>query len=153
MTALSFRNLCSSDLASVLVIEKRAYPIPWTQKMLETSLAKDDCFGVELGGVLIGYALVSYVLDEAHLLNICIDPGYKRKGYGRKLLQFAISKAIEKNANVFFLEVRESNQSAIELYFSEGFNEVGLRPNYYPAEQGREDAVLMTLELSIDIQV
>jgi ribosomal-protein-alanine acetyltransferase len=142
-----------SDISDVLEIERRAYPIPWTQKMLETSLGKDDCFGVESGGVLVGYALVSYILDEAHLLNICIDPRYKRKGYGRKLLQFVVAKAIEKSSSTFFLEVRESNRSAIELYFSEGFNEVGVRPDYYPAKDGREDAVLMTLELSVDIQV
>lgn len=153
LVSLSFRALCPSDVEDVLGIERRAYPIPWTQKMLETSLVKDDCFGLEVGGVLIGYALVSYVLDEAHLLNICVDPDFKRRGYGRQLLKFAISKAIEKKSSVFFLEVRESNGSAIELYFSEGFNEVGVRPNYYPAAQGRENAVLMTLELSIDIQV
>lgn len=147
---LSFRYLKSSDIESVLLIERKAYPIPWTKSMLETSLAKDVCFGLELDGVLIGYALVSYVLDEAHLLNICIDPSLKRKGYGRRLLQFIITKALERRSTVFFLEVRESNHSAIELYCSEGFNEVGVRPNYYPAKQGREDAVLMTMELTVD---
>ena len=120
--------------------------------MLETSLGKDDCVGVEEGGELIGYAFVSYVLDEAHLLNLCIDPSHKRKGYGRKLLRFIISKAVQKGSKIFFLEVRESNRQAIELYYSEGFNEVGLRPNYYPAAQGRESAVLMTLELSVDLR-
>ncbi|KZZ21640.1 hypothetical protein A3752_00975 [Oleiphilus sp. HI0081] len=153
LTSISFRDLCKADLDAVLNIERRAYPLPWSQKMLETSLGKDDCFGVERAGVLIGYAFVSYVLDEAHLLNICIDPAYARKGFGRKLLQYTVSKAIQKQANVFFLEVRESNRQAIDLYFSEGFNEVGVRPNYYPAAQGKENAVLMTLELSVDLQV
>ena len=151
--SIAFRNLSLEDIEQVLQIETRAYPIPWTYKMLQTSLVKDECLGLELDGVLVGYALVSYVLDEAHLLNICIDPKFKRKGYGRKLLQFVVAKAIERKAIVFFLEVRASNRSAIELYFSEGFNEVGVRPNYYPSSQGREDAVLMTLELSVDIQV
>jgi len=141
------------DLSQVMVNEKAAYLIPWSQSVFEDSIkGNNECWMIEYQGLLCGHAVVSNILDEAHLLNICISPKFSRKGLGRVLLQYLISKAVERNANVFFLEVRVSNKSAIELYFSEGFNEVGLRPNYYPCEKGggREDALLMTLELSVD---
>jgi ribosomal-protein-alanine acetyltransferase len=142
------------QLDEVMVVERLAYPIPWTRSMFETSLASsDECWVLMIDGEIAGYAIVSYILDEAHLLNICIHPNYFRQGLGRKLLQYLIARALDKRKNVFFLEVRISNQSAIDLYFSEGFNEVGVRPNYYPAKSGKEDAVLMTLELSVDERV
>jgi len=141
------------DLSRVMVNEKAAYFIPWSQSVFEDSITgSNECWMIEYHGLLCGHAVVSNILDEAHLLNICISPEFSRKGLGRVLLQYLISKAVERKANVFFLEVRASNKSAINLYFSEGFNEVGLRPNYYPREKkgGREDALLMTLELSVD---
>lgn len=147
------RPLSSADIDSVQDIETRAYPLPWSRSMLATSIGKDDCLGLEVAGKIVAYAFVSYVLDEAHLLNICVDPSFSGKGLGRKLLTVLIARAQQRNSKTFFLEVRVSNQRAIDLYFSEGFNEVGIRPNYYPASQGREDAMLMTLELSVDMQV
>jgi ribosomal-protein-alanine acetyltransferase len=105
-----------------------------------------------VGGKLCGHAIISNVLDEVHLLNLCIDPLNSRQGLGRAFLQHLIHRAINRKAVVFFLEVRASNRAAIDLYFSEGFNEVGVRPNYYPAPDGHEDAILMTLELSVDAQ-
>jgi ribosomal-protein-alanine N-acetyltransferase len=85
------------------------------------------------------------------LLNLCIDPEYAGQGFGRFLLKEMIRRALERKCMMFFLEVRVSNTHAINLYFSEGFNEVGIRPNYYPAGNGREDAMLMTLDLSVDL--
>ena len=147
------RPLEMIDLDQIFDIEQRAYPLPWTRSMIEKSLGKDDCLGLRFDGALVAYAFVSYVLDEAHLLNICVDPRHTRKGFGRGLLRFLIDRAIKRSVSTFFLEVRASNIQAIDLYFSEGFNEVGVRPNYYPASQGREDAVLMTLELSVEALV
>lgn len=145
------RPMNMSDLSTVLKVERSAYPIPWSESVFETSLAgSDECWLLEFQGVQCGHAVISNVLDEVHLLNICISPAYGRRGLGRVLLRHLISRAINRKASVFFLEVRASNASAIELYFSEGFNEVGVRPNYYPGQSGREDALLMTLELSVD---
>ena len=140
-----------SSLACVMEIEKLAYAITWARSLFETSLSSaDECWVLVLNGSIKGYVIISNVLDEAHLLNICIHPKESGKGLGRHLLKFVIEKAISRKASMFFLEVRVSNQHAIDLYFSEGFNEVGVRPNYYPASKGREDALLMTLELSVD---
>jgi ribosomal-protein-alanine N-acetyltransferase len=150
---IKIRAMGIEDLSNVLEIERLCYPIPWSESVLKGSVVgNNECWLLEYQGVLCGHTVVSNILDEVHLLNICIAPEFNRKGLGRVLLRHLISKAIERDATVFFLEVRASNRFAIDLYFSEGFNEVGLRPNYYPREvgSGREDALLMTLELSVD---
>jgi len=150
---INIRIIETKDLPSVMEVERLCYPIPWSESVFEESVSgNNECWLIEYDGLLSGHTVVSNVLDEVHLLNLCIAPEFNRKGLGRVLLQHLISKAVERNASVFFLEVRVSNRTAIDLYFSEGFNEVGLRPNYYPREEGsgREDALLMTLELSVD---
>jgi len=148
---LEIREFLESDLDQVMAIELESYPIPWSRSLFELSLkSADECWVICEGGALCGYAIISNVLDEAHLLNICISQKRARKGYGRNLLRYVIARAIAREAAMFFLEVRVSNSAAIDMYFSEGFNEVGVRPNYYPAKKGREDALLMTLELKVD---
>ena len=94
-----------------------------------------------------GHSVLSEVAGEAELLNISVDSKYQGMGLGRELLRYMLRKAAELNAQRVFLEVRESNSVAQSLYSSEGFNEVGLRAAYYPAAKGREDAVIMALEL------
>lgn len=139
------------DLSVVLENERAAYPIPWSPGAFESCLrGADVCWAVERGAMLVGHAIVSYVVDEAHLLNLCIHPAHSGQGLGRHVLRFLISEAQRRNARCFYLEVRVSNVSAITLYQSEGFNEVGVRPGYYPGDGRREDALLMTLELSLD---
>ena len=150
---ITIRTISIQDLSNVMEVERSCYPIPWSESVFKESLVgSNECWLIEYQGVLSGHAVVSNVLDEVHLLNICIEPKFNRKGLGRILLQHLVAEAIKRKATVLFLEVRASNNAAIDLYFSEGFNEVGLRPNYYPCEvgAGREDAVLMTLELSFD---
>lgn len=148
------RVMESSKLEDVMEIERSAYEFPWTRSMFSSSLSsKDKCSLLYVENRLVGYAIVSYILDEAHLLNICISPQFEGLGLGRILLRKLIAEALEKRSLCFFLEVRSSNARAINLYFSEGFNEVGVRPNYYPSKKGREDAVLMTLDLSVDAVV
>ncbi len=150
--ALELRRMSSDHLEQIMAIERLAYPFPWTKSMFATSLSSGDlCLILVLNEEIVGYAIVNYILDEAHLLNICISPQFEKRGLGRVLLRYLISEAKEKACMMFFLEVRQSNVQAISLYFSEGFNEVGVRPNYYPAQRGREDAVLMTLDLSVDL--
>ncbi len=145
------RAMREQDLDRVLLNERAAYPIPWSPGVFESSLrGKDQCWVMEVNAQVIGHAIVSYVLDEAHLLNICVHPEFSGKGLGRSLLRFLIRESQARGASSFYLEVRVSNLAAIALYHSEGFNEVGVRPGYYPGEGRREDAMLMTLELGID---
>jgi len=87
------------------------------------------------------------VLDEAHLLNISIAAEYQGRGLGRELLVHMMQVARQYNALNMFLEVRVSNLAAIGLYENMGFNEMAIRRNYYPAKNGREDAILMGMAL------
>ena len=91
--------------------------------------------------------MLSAAAGEAHILNVCIAPEYQGRGHGRRLLARLVDLARWHHARQVFLEVRPSNPRAINLYRDFGFNEIGLRPNYYPAEKGREDAIVMAMEL------
>jgi ribosomal-protein-alanine N-acetyltransferase len=85
---------------------------------------------------------------EAHLLNICVHPELRRRGYGRRLLNALLFKAQDAAVKQVFLEVRPSNEAAVSLYRSAGFQEVGIRPAYYQARDGRENALVLTLAIS-----
>jgi ribosomal-protein-alanine N-acetyltransferase len=137
-----------TDIDAVAAVEKRAYPFPWTPGIFRDCLrAGHHCWVLEAGSTLLGYGVLSAAAGEAHILNICIAPEYQGRGHGRRLLRRLVDLARWHQCQQVFLEVRPSNPRAIELYRDEGFNEIGLRPNYYPAEKGREDAIVMALEL------
>lgn len=136
------------DLDLVMHIEPTLYSHPWTLGNFKDSLqAGHSAWVLTLAGEIAGYAVMMLVLDEAHLLNISVAQGAQGQGHGRALLQQMITLARHHQAANMFLEVRVSNTPAIGLYESQGFCEMGLRRNYYPAAQGREDAVLMGLAL------
>ena len=86
---------------------------------------------------------------EAHILNVCVHPNWRGKGYGRMMMNHLLDQAKLRNVSTVFLEVRVTNSPAIQLYGSMGFNEVGRRHGYYPAVNGREDAIVMALALSM----
>ncbi|WP_075675416.1 ribosomal protein S18-alanine N-acetyltransferase [Stenotrophomonas sp. TD3] len=145
---VSLRALRESDLNAVMAIELRGYPFPWTRGIFIDCLrAGYPGLAMERDGLLIGYGVLSIAADEAHVLNICIDPLAQSRGLGRQLLRALVQLAADRGAQRVFLEVRPSNAPALALYHSEGFNEIGRRPRYYPAAQGREDAVVMAIEL------
>lgn len=83
-------------------------------------------------------------MGEVSLLNIAVAPSEQGKGYGKALLNHFLEQCESRQAESAWLEVRESNQAAVSLYLAEGFNEVDRRRDYYPTEQGREDAVIMS---------
>jgi ribosomal-protein-alanine N-acetyltransferase len=136
------------DLDAVMEIEPTIYSHPWTRGNFSDSLASGySAWVMEAQGVMVGYALLMRVLDEAHLLNISVVKAHQKKGLGRYLLEHMITVAQRYQATNMFLEVRVSNTSAIALYESMGFCEMAIRRGYYPAHQGREDAMLMGLAL------
>ena len=102
---------------------------------------------LDVEGAIAGYFLMSLAAGEAHVLNICVAPEQQGHGHGRRLLRALIQLARTRGAQRIFLEVRPSNRRAIALYDMEGFNEIGRRPRYYPARDGREDAIVMAMEL------
>ena len=145
---VSLRALRESDLNAVMAIELRGYPFPWTRGIFIDCLrAGYPGLAMERDGLLVGYGVLSIAADEAHVLNICIDRLAQSRGLGRQLLRALVQLAADRGAQRVFLEVRPSNTPALALYHSEGFNEIGRRPRYYPAAQGREDAVVMAIEL------
>jgi [ribosomal protein S18]-alanine N-acetyltransferase len=146
--AISYRPLRKGDLDAVMAIEPEIYPHPWTRGNFSDSLrAGYSCWACEQDGELIGYAVMMLVLDEAHLLNVSIAKGFQGRGLGLRLLEHLIAVARRHGAQMMFLEVRPSNKSALALYEKIGFNEFSVRKGYYPAANGREDAILMGLAL------
>ncbi|MEN1940064.1 ribosomal protein S18-alanine N-acetyltransferase [Luteimonas sp. MJ246] len=146
------RPMRVEDLDAVMAVELRAYPYPWSIGIFRDCLFAGYPAWVLLeGGAFIGHGVLSVAADEAHVLNICIDPARQGRGHGRWLLRGMVEAARGHGACRVFLEVRPSNPAAIALYEDEGFNEIGRRPRYYPADKGRrEDAIVMAMELLAD---
>lgn len=144
----ALRPMRGDDLDAVMDIERRAYPFPWTLGIFRDCLqAGYPSWVMVEGDAILGYGVVSLAAGEAHVLNICIAPEAQGRGLGRRLLRALVRIARGHGAERIFLEVRPSNAPAIALYLSEGFNEIGRRPRYYPAHNGREDAIVMAMEL------
>ena len=147
----TMRPMRVDDLESVLDIELRAYPFPWTRGIFHDCLrAGYPAWVLESGDRIIGYGMLTIAADEAHVLNVCAAPEVQGQGHGRRLLRTLLRIARTRGAARVFLEVRPSNTIAIALYDAEGFNEIGRRPRYYPAKNGREDAIVMAKELLAD---
>lgn len=148
LQAMSLRPMCEADLDEVAQIEARNYQFPWTRRNFADSLDAGHSGWVARGGTtMMGYAILLRVLDEAHLLNITIDWPSRGAGRGRALLAQVCKLARDGGARQLFLEVRPSNRVAQILYDSVGFQNVGRRRGYYPALDGREDAIVMVLPL------
>lgn len=138
------RPMLDTDLKDVFVIEEQVYPFGWTMGIFEDCLRVHySCWVMEVEGELVGYAVLSAAAGEAHILNVAVHPALQGKGLGRQMMLFLFDAAREHGADTVFLEVRPSNRNALHLYDSLGFNQVGLRRDYYPAPVGREDAIIM----------
>ena len=135
-----------------MAIENQIYEHPWTEGIFK------DCIRVgyhgwvyEIENTIQAYGLVSIAANEAHILNLCVAPAFQGQGLGKKMLSKLMDSAEALDVKSVFLEVRASNGSAINLYESSGFNQLGIRKDYYPAdENGREDALVFGKELSTE---
>ena len=145
---MRIRKMRQSDLASVLAIENANYQFPWSEGVFKDCFkANYSCWVCAEDEKILGFGIASIAVGEAHILNINIDPAEQNQGIGRKMLKNLIAVARDHKVETVFLEVRPTNLPAIALYNSMGFNEIGIRKGYYPAENGREDALMMALEL------
>ncbi|MES9962354.1 MAG: ribosomal protein S18-alanine N-acetyltransferase [Candidatus Sedimenticola sp. 20ELBAFRAG] len=145
---LQIRPMKDSDVDAVMEVEEQAYPFPWTVGIFHDCLRVGYCCWVcALDERIIGYAIMSVAAGEAHILNVCVHPEMQGKGLGGRLMERFITLARERSADTIFLEVRSSNGAAIHIYDRLGFNEVGRRRGYYPAADGREDAIVLALSL------
>lgn len=148
--SLQFARMQAGDLAEVLAIEYAAYPFPWTNGNFLDSLNSGYETWVlrDASDNLVGYFLMMPVVDEAHLLNITVHGAVQGLGVGRALLDQVVKLARAKGLTSVLLEVRPSNQRALTIYTRYGFQRIGVRKHYYPAEHNtREDAIVMRLPL------
>lgn len=144
-----FRKMREADLDDVLAIEESVYNFPWTRGIFHDCLNVGYfCWVLQHQGKIISYSIMSVAADESHLLTIVVPKDKQGKGYGKRMLDEMIRVATQNGAKAMYLEVRVSNKAAIQLYHQRGFNELGIRNNYYPAEQGREDGLILALDLS-----
>ncbi|MHB8424789.1 MAG: ribosomal protein S18-alanine N-acetyltransferase [Gammaproteobacteria bacterium] len=143
-----YRPMQDEDVPAVMLIEQHAYRFHWTESIFRECLRVGyGCWVMELGGDIGGYGILSLMVGEAHLLNICVAPAWQRQGYGKLLLEHFIELARERGAHQMLLEVRPSNKPALHLYHDRGFEDVGVRKSYYPGEHSREDALILNLPL------
>jgi len=141
--ALEIRALEAADLAAVEEIEQRAYPTPWSRSMFASELAKPTsiCLGAFEGEELVGYVINSRYVDAWHVMNVAVDPDHQRRGVASRLLERLFELTRDDERRGYTLEVRVSNEAAIELYERLGFEPRGIRRGYYT--DNREDALIM----------
>jgi len=145
---VSYRRMRPTDLGVVADLEKSLYAFPWSLGNFRDSVnAGYDCWVACHGDQVIGYAILMVALDEAHLLNIAVATGWQRRGIGRAFLDFILGVASDAKCEIVYLEVRPSNVAARQMYREAGFQQIAIRPSYYPAHGGREDALFLGITL------
>lgn len=140
----TIRAMHQADIDIVSTIERETYDFPWSDGIFrDCLLAGYTSVVLDRGGEVCGYGIMSIAAGEAHLLNICVTDYLRRQGIGRRLLKYLLARAKTFGAECIFLEVRPSNDAALALYDSMGFEVIGVRRNYYKAPSGNEDAVVL----------
>jgi ribosomal-protein-alanine N-acetyltransferase len=144
------RNFLFSDISQILTIEKTVYSLPWTSATFHTCLQAGALGWVaEEADQIIGFIILTCDDETCHILNIAVLPVYQRRGVGRRLLMQALSYATTQGALVTHLEVRVDNEAALLFYQEAGFQQTGVRKNYYPLPDGTaRDALLLSKRLS-----
>lgn len=143
------RRMRSGDVSAVLAIEQAAYDYPWTERIFRDCLRVGYrcCVATDLEDRVVGYSLLSVAMAEAHILNLCVATQLRGHGIAGLLLDSIFAQAEAERAEVVLLEVRPSNRAARRLYKRRGFEQIATRPGYYPAHDGREDALLLSHQL------
>lgn len=145
---IAYRRMRAGDLAEVARLEKTLYEFPWSLGNFRDSVAAGyDCWVVCHGEEIVGYAVLMIALDEAHLLNFAVASDWQNRGIGRAFLACILDVARGAACQIVYLEVRPSNLAARHLYRRAGFQQIAIRPSYYPAMAGREDALFLGLTL------
>ncbi len=145
---LEIRALTEADVDAVVSVEKRSYQFPWSEGIFRDCLRVGYvCRAVVVGGLVVGHGIMSLGAGEAHVLNVCVDPDFRCRGVGERLLRHLLERGRSAGMTDAFLEVRPSNIAAIRLYRTMGFEQIGVRRGYYQASSGREDAAVLRLPL------
>ena len=145
----SCREISLGDLDGIVQIERTVNPFPWGEEALRDTIASSGHHLMSLReGRAVGFLLSSFVLDEAQLLLIGVSPDWQGVGVGGQLLKELINRSQDQGRKLIYLEVRSGNERAIRLYRSLGFIDIGVRRDYYPGLVGREDAIVMSLQIN-----
>ena len=144
-----FADLTAHDLEAVIAVEQSAYGHPWTVGNFKDALASGyQAQRLLAGDTLMGYFVAMKVVDEVHLLNITVSLDYRSQGWAKLMLDALAIWSRGQGCAWLWLEVRESNHRAIQVYRRHGFKQVGLRKDYYPLGRGlREAALVMSQKL------
>ena len=141
---MKLRAMQETDVATVVEIEQRVYPFPWSAGIFSDCLRVGyQCAVLELDVITVGYGIIASGAGEAHLLNVCVHEEFRNRGFGRALMMHLVALAAGAGAAVVFLEVRPANTAAVRLYETLGFRQIGVRRGYYQGLSGREDALVM----------
>lgn len=146
----SIRKMTLEDVSAVHDINAAVAIGAWSEKLFADCIAVGyECWVLVEDTQVIGFGVMNYAANEAHILSISINQAYQRQGLGQKMLWHLLALAKGNNATEIFLEVRASNLAAIKLYKKNNFIEIGVRKDYYPAEDGHpsEDAITMATPL------
>ncbi|MCM2678922.1 ribosomal protein S18-alanine N-acetyltransferase [Echinimonas agarilytica] len=141
----SFRHYNASDIDQIAAIEERVQVTPWPRSMFIEPLEYHRYFGfvLECETEIVGFYIAEFIAGEATLHNVAVKPAFQGRGLGKHLLQHLIEQCRDRKAEQLFLEVRESNTTARGLYESFGFEQVGLRKDYYRAAWGKENGLVL----------
>ena len=146
--SIGVRDMLSNDLPVVIQIENKGYAFPWYEELFnDCLLAGYDCSVLDLGEKVIGYGIMSISGRVCHVLNLCIDTAFQCRGYGGELFDAMLERAKCLEVDRVVLEVRASNEIALNMYKNRAFNEVGRCLGYYPSIGQREDAVMLMLKV------
>ena len=144
------RPMRATDVADVAEIERSSYQFPWSEGIFIDCLRVGYvCRVVTMSRRVLGYGVMSVGAGEAHILNLCVHEAFRCRGLGKRVLRSLIARAAAAGMGAAYLEVRPSNTTAIRLYLSMGFEQVGSRRGYYQAPAGREDAAVLKLALRV----
>ena len=144
---LTLRKMTIDDIPAVVDLDQRSFSLPWPERSFRFELTDNPasrCWVAELDGKLVGMIVVWLIADEAHVATVAIHPDHRRQGIGKRLLAYSLRQMMQDGARSSFLEVRESNIAAQEMYRKFGYEVTGRRRRYY--RDNDEDAILMNLD-------
>ena len=141
---LNFRKAEQKDILQIAELDKNIFTDPWSEQgLLDTYSQKQSFLTIaEVGGQIVAYCILYYVLEEGEIARIAVDNAYRRQGVGRGLMEYTCQVCLEMQVERLLLDVRESNVAAQKFYQSYGFEMDGMRKNFY--QTPTEDAVLMS---------
>jgi ribosomal-protein-alanine N-acetyltransferase len=143
------RPMALEDIPAVLEIDRQSFPIPWPDRSYRYELTENSASHMLVAisrsprPLILGYVGFWLIIDEAHISTLAVAPEVRGQGIGRRLLEASLEQARQLGAAMATLEVRVSNQRAIDLYQQHGFAVVGRRRRYY--RDNNEDALLMSI--------